>query len=403
MDRINLLHLSDIHIKEANASERRILLDALSADLSRLKNSGRHPSLVVFSGDLAYTGSDHGAYTEAITFLCETVLKPLDLDLESTIVVPGNHDASRDFVEKNLAALSKAEKAALDGDTLASADLDNAWNRLIHEKFKVFEDFADEIAPKSKVAWNSVCKLYDFPSFNTSILAANSAISTRTGIDGVSDEAKLILPHGPIFDLSRKIPHDRKKVFVMHHPLSWLDERCRNRIETHISHEFDAVLFGHMHIAKPSQITMSSGITFLNQSGALFQGGNLRRWNGYSIVSISLSTNHVESHFRTFVEERREFVEDLSVGVGGTFFSSEGARHYWTKHHERIDNRAISSWVSNNYLPQLLGTFESSINDKPLDKIFVEPPLSRKSEAEITDARKRKEEAVPVGEILNLL
>jgi predicted MPP superfamily phosphohydrolase len=129
-----ILHLSDLHFGNKNRFQNHDLT-AFGQEFSRAvrmaceeQNWGRPVDLVVISGDISEVAKPK-EFADCCTFL-KTVVQRLNLNLERTIFVPGNHDFS--WAECEIVdALRKIE------------EFDNAEyeRRLTEVKFKHFDKF----------------------------------------------------------------------------------------------------------------------------------------------------------------------------------------------------------------------------------------------------------------------
>ncbi len=120
---LTILHLSDLHWTEAKATDMRIVVNALCADLQHLsKNKNIRPDLIVFTGDLVLAGEDSSAFQSARSNFIEPILSATDLPKDSFFIVPGNHDVSRKAVRAN---------AFLEAGALATLSSDESLNQFI--------------------------------------------------------------------------------------------------------------------------------------------------------------------------------------------------------------------------------------------------------------------------------
>ena len=93
---MRILHLSDLHIRTATSEDQQRLITAALEDIGA--HHSRVPfDLVMFTGDLAYSGS-----SDEYELVSEHLLIPLEsllgLGRDRIFVLPGNHDVDRDQV-----------------------------------------------------------------------------------------------------------------------------------------------------------------------------------------------------------------------------------------------------------------------------------------------------------------
>jgi 3',5'-cyclic AMP phosphodiesterase CpdA len=94
---IRILHLSDLHFAEKIEKDQNIVLSALAPCITSAAIG--QIDLVIFSGDLAYSGSQI-EFEKARTEFIDKVLAATNLSNERLIVCPGNHDIDRRIVRK---------------------------------------------------------------------------------------------------------------------------------------------------------------------------------------------------------------------------------------------------------------------------------------------------------------
>ena len=91
-----LVHLSDLHARDIYSDQIAIRTKSLHEDLARI---GKQIDVVVFSGDLAFSG-DPNEYALAEKHLLAKLSSRFYVSKENTIIVPGNHDVQRSLVEQ---------------------------------------------------------------------------------------------------------------------------------------------------------------------------------------------------------------------------------------------------------------------------------------------------------------
>jgi hypothetical protein len=215
-------------------------------------------------------------------------------------------------------------------------------------------------------------RTFKFAGAPLSILLVNTAWMSTGGI-GREDRGNLLVPEKSLHQ-AIKSAGIGKKILVGHHPISWLADHSAFDVQTLIDQEINIYLHGHMHKADPRATQAALGKTYLNQSGALFTSRKM--WNGSSIVSLSLSSDHIQTLFRSYFDDRRAFGVGEDIIHGGTYYSSESARWFWHNHPERISYELLDRWVNAKVLDALREEFAFRIYDKPLASVFVEPTLS---------------------------
>lgn len=97
MNYLNIVHISDLHLKTSETTGRfnqSLVLDGLISDLRVQAKGPLRPDIIVFSGDLVNAADDEGIFQEGALVLDE-IAKAAGLDLSRVFICAGNHDASR--------------------------------------------------------------------------------------------------------------------------------------------------------------------------------------------------------------------------------------------------------------------------------------------------------------------
>jgi 3',5'-cyclic AMP phosphodiesterase CpdA len=95
-DVITWLHVSDWHQGNKGKLDRRVVRDALMADIRQqmANRFDNHIDFLVFSGDLAFRGTADEYALAEIEFL-EPLREAARVDKSRMILTPGNHDLDR--------------------------------------------------------------------------------------------------------------------------------------------------------------------------------------------------------------------------------------------------------------------------------------------------------------------
>jgi predicted MPP superfamily phosphohydrolase len=130
---IRILHLSDIHFKASKAWDSEPVLRTLADFIKTEVEDGLAPDLVVFSGDLAFSGKAD-EYSLAQDWL-ENQLWPAlpdGLPRDRLLLVPGNHDVDRSKVSRGVRSMQDGLLEARTQDDIAAllSDDDDRNNML---------------------------------------------------------------------------------------------------------------------------------------------------------------------------------------------------------------------------------------------------------------------------------
>jgi len=91
---MNILHLSDFHFR--SKSFEKFTEDGIINKLcdSLTKNSRKY-DLVLFTGDLVYSGKNNSDFNNAKKHFIDRISNALDISTNNFILCPGNHDIDK--------------------------------------------------------------------------------------------------------------------------------------------------------------------------------------------------------------------------------------------------------------------------------------------------------------------
>lgn len=259
---LTFVHLSDIHFRnrdhltefDLDQGIRRALLD----DIASKPAHGADYDGILITGDIAFSG-DPKEYAIASQFLNEVYERTGDLATK-TMMVPGNHDVNRRFVEPDLPLWAAHEKIR------ASTDI-TVWNDHIYKQLvrdpsrsimsplanynnfaQGFDCFTGMIPGPSgepeipRLAWRRV---FEKPLDDSTYVRFNGLNSALIS-DGGDAPGKLLVSEYQ----TSKFEHSNNMVDVVlcHHPPEWLMDKqdLRNKLRTFVP----LSLFGHEHTAR---------------------------------------------------------------------------------------------------------------------------------------------------------
>jgi predicted MPP superfamily phosphohydrolase len=289
-NRINILHLSDIHfgveptpvVAPTAIARRTTTLNGLIKLLSKVDSDWK-PNIIVISGDIGWKGISEN-YKQAKLWLQE-LLDILNLTSNELIISAGNHDINRT-------------------DTIGmpppiSAEQADEWLKV--ENLKNYIRLFD--------SYNAFCRDLNIPSLSLGkttyhligqrevkglrFVVLNSSWFCR----GENDKGRLwiglpqlevMLAEGQLVDRDN-YDEDTITIAVLHHPNSWLAEAEQNgygnRPNTYryLSERCHVILSGHVHgaVEQPHRIHDHA---YLFVGGATYAGSDYR--NNFSILQI---------------------------------------------------------------------------------------------------------------------
>ena len=95
------------------------------------------------------------------------------------------------------------------------------------------------------------------------------------------------------------------RLALFHHPLDWLNEQDLLSVDGRLQSCFDVLLFGHLHVARPSANITADGSVAISHGGCLYLSRDY--FNGYTIITIDPITRSIKFILRTYQRRRREF------------------------------------------------------------------------------------------------
>jgi predicted phosphodiesterase len=393
VETFTVLQLTDLHLtnRKSHDKEQEIVISALLADIEVMTQAGLKPDLVLFTGDLVNDADEKDITLDAVEKFLAPLLQKVRLNGDRLIIVPGNHDLSRDVVQSRGA--DHREFYTKYGTAAANAWYRSGYPELQKLKFDAFLDagkYTD--APLLDLAVGYT--LVELPAFDSVFCMWNTAASSAGGLPDVDkdDYGKLVVPEYQVIDMCAAVAASSctRKFLVSHHPLSWLKEEIRNSVSGILTATFDGIFAGHIHKSAPYQIATTEGDTIHFQTGALYQGRD--RWNGYTIVRIAPSENAYEVHARRFSKEAGKFVAAVEVANDGIYHPPGPSKTYW-KNRPAVDRPKWSSWVDETLRPSFVAKHGETLVGRSIHEVFYEHPMqSRLPDFETASAKSASEE-----------
>jgi hypothetical protein len=319
MDKVCWLHVSDWHQRGSDFEEdRKFVRDRLVEDIEKrqkLNSVLAHLDVVVFSGDLAFSGKAAEYRTAGSEFL-DPVLKAAEVSKESLFLVPGNHDVDRDEIKYLASFLDLVPNRDRVNAEFSTAESRARFLVPLREYEKFCKSYLGSTAP-AEPAYAQLREL-DVRGRKLAILGLNSAwmCGQKTEGDKVNDYGYLILGEPQMnrhFDQWKKA---EIRLAVLHHPFEWFGTvEDRGRIRRALTRCCHFLLRGHEHdpeVSVPAAGTAGS-YAVLSAGAAYDRRDNPFRPNGYNIVCIDFEQAQGTVYLRRYDSEQRKFVADNSV------------------------------------------------------------------------------------------
>jgi len=337
MDKIKIIHISDIHFDKNEPENQGLILNSFFNDLQENQlNLNKESTYCIITGDLVNAGSNETIYN---SFFKGFILRLLKfVNIQNIYCLPGNHDLNRNIVEKNLdnhnEAISKEYNESEFNDFIKSD------HNILLEKFKPFEIFCNEKLDLRHF------NLYGYSENiipKISIFLLNSALCSSGGFNDIIDEGNLKIETTAI---NKWISENagRKKILLMHHPLEHLSKWAQSELKTMFKRDINILINGHIH--DQEIVSNYNGFTKIC-SPQLFSDKNDTL--GYSILTFN-NSDLVSIEYRQWVYKQRKFMagRDFSGTDSGIInFSAENkitSEDFITKRLETEFNVSMQSY-----------------------------------------------------------
>ncbi len=406
---LSILHISDFHYRQNRAREQTPVVEALVLDLETLCVGHRKPDLVMFTGDLVHAaGIDR--HEDAYDFLLDKVSKVTGCSDERIFIAAGNHDLSWTGLEKFAEETHKWR--ALLGTPEETSTLNHLYEKrtfdgAVSEKFTNYNELEQYLAAGSNSGRvrrlsNSFVVVDHIEALNLDVVTFNTAVLSAGGHKGFeSDERKLAVPEYAVMDAVKVLKDGSFRIFVTHHPLSWLSEQSSKILEGEIAKSGHLHLFGHMHDPQPKNIVGLRGEVLADQAGAIFTARK-EYYNGYSLLTFDRGAGYAETLVRSYMKERNEFDAGTDIIKEGRWWPSNDAKQHFRKIAAPVDERLFRIHLCGRALNALLTREEASPGDGDTHEKFIAPPLRRRFIQEVKgdDSKVQTETALLFSDIV---
>ena len=313
---INILLISDIHITSNGTPEDQgQVLKAFKEDIEKhLQGQNYADNYCIIAGDLTQDGLSK-SYDYFHKNIISSLLKLMPL--ENIYVTPGNHDLNR----KNV-GLHKEEIEKLLSEKYNEKDFNDLLEGMkkgpLISKFKGFSDYVkDQLNIQSFDLWG----YYVNPIPTVSICLLNSAICSWGGFNDIDDSGHLRLSTRILNNWIQNNKF-RKKILIIHHPLSDLTYELNNEITKLIESDIDVFINGHAHFDKVHHTKVDNRSYLHFQTPQLFSNKNDD--NAYAVIHIDKDSGQINDIlFRQWVERRKCFSNGILFAEDGIYKNEE--------------------------------------------------------------------------------
>lgn len=309
---INILHLTDIHIKSENKEDVKLRIDAL---IKYLISEDTEIDLIAITGDLAFSG-DKDQYRLFEEFVVAPIKKYLRVSDSKILIVPGNHDVSRKKASMEEHQRVRKLKTSREAEN-EIRKISKPWDRLAE-----FQQYQENYSPRNKPD-------YQFRDYGSGLYSTRKYLIKGVNV-GVAclntawlciddDDCNLLfLSELQIRDSIEGLNNCNLRICLCHHPSDWLHPSESELSVIDLKREFQLILTGHLHCPiSVSQIDTNSNS--LNLTGRAFFEGKIGADvdDGFHIYKINAAQGTIIAQFRRYIRKRNTYDKDTEHAQDG--------------------------------------------------------------------------------------
>ena len=276
-----IVHIADIHYRKKEPEGASTIIKAFIDDIESQKtqlNLDGYTLFLSITGDIVFSGQDFDSYS-SIHNEFHDELNKIGLTKDFRMMVPGNHDIDRSYIESNFDAHKEKIRNNIDNEhRFNNFVMQHNDSYLIFDNYFLFEeDFAGygidySIAGKGWTINESL-----------GVYCLNTALCSFGGVNNVLDRNNLAICTREIVKWCSE-NNTSTNILLMHHPLADLAKWSKDELKQIIEKHFVLCICGHNHeqdifyntISKKS-LVCSAPQLFTNKNDSL----------GYAIILMN--------------------------------------------------------------------------------------------------------------------
>ncbi len=329
MDKLNILHISDLHWEPKKQRDIKVIKEALFTDLDKLWDEKRvKPDIVVLSGDFIFSGdygysNNRNDYNNVKTEIIAPLLNELNLTNNDFFFCPGNHDIQRSLVNEYVddGLKNKLKSNSELNKLLGSFDK----NEIIFTRMQNFEKFKASINNDYIINTNVLFTTYvkEVGEYKVGIACINSA---WRAYGGENDYGKLSIGGRVIEQCIKDLQRCDLKIGVAHHPFEYLQEFERVLTKRRVYEFFNIWLTGHTHNPEYELVETYNNDRIVTITGGAFYQ-SMEYYNGYSVIQIRLPRLDGDIFLREYSHRGGYFVPALAYNEDDGIKAFELTKH----------------------------------------------------------------------------
>lgn len=356
--KVKILHLSDLHITSNNISQDIVLVSLLKK-IEELAKSGSKPTIVIITGDIAYSGKK-AEYDKAKEYI-DGIIEKCEISIDKIFIIPGNHDVDRAQIKpENIRWWYKFEDESQLIEILSS---DIAFP-LIKKATTAYFDFIRHYN-------NDKMEIGEYGEFvakiplednkrSLTIIGLNSAIFC--GYDG-DDQKRLAVGLPQVTSCDHSVDSTTDIIIsCVHHPFEFF-HNCEKPSLNIIQRFSDIILSGHVHESQNSfRKDGNNGDTLFITSGAAYERRTSQ--NGFNIIEFDSENLQGSVTFYKYLSNEHLWIlnKDINHVTNGVFeFKIKKNK---TEEAEKVIDSASSAGDPQMYMVVLDGKFDELNRDR---------------------------------------
>lgn len=380
---VRVLHLSDFHHDDASLDTELVVVNALLESLRKVADTDERPDLIVFSGDLV-DGGDANHFDSFHEHVLAPICEVVGLPSARLMICPGNHDVQREEVQRSAVFLRGLRDAADPLSALAATTASGDLQEYVERAFANYLRYARKIGMAASV--DGFQHAFAFPDLELSAVSLNTAFLSMAGLE--KDIGKLSVRELDFLNLPGSLQSTQPDIIFQHHPPEFLNETTAAFYSGGRLGQPHALLFGHMHRARPISIFDGATQRTVNQAGALFYKTHRNKeYKGYSLVTLDRERRMYKTSHRKFYVDRTAFDIALDDYEGGITYSSEKGKRHFEVNTPRFCKTELVAWRADalqaHYTELLKGHLAKfNLSTAPVDLEFeiVDPLLEAQAD-----------------------